>query len=334
MDNYDEEKIFLNSQKNAQNDKLFVYLNTKKDSKACNLKSVNEFLKYSYSLSIVENYLQYTDNAGEVHVLYTTKGITKGGEWLSSKLPSPPFDVFQGDNLRKSQEAQNVFIASNIKSILNDELYTEEFNEVLNDYDFTSMRNINGLSFTGLVLEWSKENSILLNIIISASKYVLVEHKKDEQSFIGSLLPREEATGISEIKARIDTITYEYTKPGGDLSNKEIKKLSKIDLLTTIARCNREKDLVIDESEFGTLFKITKLTSEYLSLSNRKKIRRSAGKSVNEQCKSLELDNDALDKLVSKCTKRLMKAAVHSLHKVEILKYLEDKMNYELPPKV
>jgi hypothetical protein len=169
--------------------------------------------------------------------------------------------------------------------------------------------------------------------MISASKYVLVEHKKDEQSFINSLLPKDEATGITDLKAKLKGISYKYTKSGGDLSNERVKTLSKIELLTSIAECNREKDLAIGKSDYGLLFKITKLNAEYLSISNRKGLKLSAVKSITEQCKSLKLDDDKLQTLIGKCRKRLLKAAVHSLHKVEILRYLSDKLAYELPPK-
>jgi hypothetical protein len=333
MDYYDEEKFFLSSQKTAHNDKLFLYLNCKEEGAACDTTTVNEFLKHSYKLSIVENRLQYKDEAGEVHVLNATKGITEGGEWLSSKLPLPPFDVFQDDNLRKSEEAQSLYTAINIKSIVDDENYTAEFDGVYKDYDFSKMKNANGLSFTSLVIDWSKENSFLIKIMISASKYVLVEHKKDEQSFINSLLPKDEATGITDLKAKLKSISYKYTKSGGDLSNERVKTLSKIELLTSIAECNREKDLAIGKSDYGLLFKITKLNAEYLSISNRKGLKLSAVKSITKQCKSLKLDDDKLQTLIGKCRKRLLKAAVHSLHKVEILKYLSDKLAYELPPK-
>lgn len=195
-------------------------------------------------------------------------------------------------------------------------------------------KNVSGLSFAGLVSEWSKENSIIVSIIISASKYVLIEHKKDEQSFINSLLPEKEAIGIDDLKAKLKSISYGYTKPGGNLSNEKVKNLSKIELLTAIAKCDDDKKRAIESSKFTVLYKITKLTSEYLSISNRKSLKLSAIKSVTKECKDLKLDDDALQKLIGKCRKRLLKAAVHSLHKVEILLYLKDKLAYELPPKV
>merc|ERR1712238_542859 len=100
-----------------------------------------------------------------------------------------------------------------------------------------------------------------------------VGHKKDEQSFIGSLLPEEEATGIYDLKALLKSISYKYTKSGGDLSNEKVKTISKIELLVSIAACNREKDLAIDGSNYGILFKLTRLNAEYLSISDRKKLK-------------------------------------------------------------
>jgi len=144
---FNEEDIILSSLKAANDDGLFLHFNSKDEGTVCDATSVKDFLDHSYDLVIVNNYLQYTDDAGDTHVLETTKGITEGGTWLSSKLPTPPFDVFQGDNLRKSEEAKSLFIAMNIKSILKDENYTKEFDEVCDDYDYITMKKCKWIIF-------------------------------------------------------------------------------------------------------------------------------------------------------------------------------------------
>jgi hypothetical protein len=45
-------------------------------------------------------------------------GVPECSDWLSSKLPRPSFDIFQDDNVRKSNEAQNYFIACIVNIIL------------------------------------------------------------------------------------------------------------------------------------------------------------------------------------------------------------------------
>ena len=150
---------------------------------------------------------------------------------MSTKLSRPTFDVFQDNNMRRSDEAKSIYIASNVKHILDNPDYFLEFDSIL----------LNGLSFSSLVSKWSQANLIIINIIISASKYVLVEHKKDEQSFIQNSLPDIEATTIANINADLRSIKFEYTNKGAILSNESVKTLSKIDLLQAISKCELEK---------------------------------------------------------------------------------------------
>jgi len=220
---------------------------------------------------------------------------------MSTKLSRPTFDVFQDNNIRRSDEAKSIYIASNVKHILDNPDYFLEFDSVLSGYDFEKLYNPNGLSFSSLVSKWSQANSIIINIIISASKYVLVEHKKDEQSFIQNSLPDIEATAIANINADLRSIMFEYTNKGAILWNENVKTLSKIDLLQAISKCELEKLRVSEKNSYSTLWKITKLNSEYLGLSNRKSLKISAMNMINKECNGSDIDDDTLNSLFIKC---------------------------------
>lgn len=195
------------------------------------------------------------------------------------------------------------------------------------------MAHPNGQTFAGLVNEWSKENSVIINIIISACKFNLVEHKKDGQSFITTMLPQREEIGLSDLIAKVKGINYSYTRPKGTLSNASVKGYTKVELLNKISECELEKNKIIENSKFSMLYHITRINSSYLSISLRKKLRLAAQESIIKDCKSLALDEDEVIKLISRARKRNFKTAVKSLIKEEVIKYVNDSVTYELPPK-
>ena len=84
-----------------------------------------------------------------------------------------------------------MYTAIVVKVIIDDKLYSDEFNEVFEGYNFLNMSNPNGQSFASLVAEWSKENSIIINIIISACKYKIVEHKKRRTIFYTNIVAKK-----------------------------------------------------------------------------------------------------------------------------------------------
>ena len=311
---------------------MFKHFDIRDDGVECTYDNVNDFQNHCFNLKIVDGVVQYMDNNGDIHELITSKGITAGGSWLSSKIP-PPFDIFQDDNVRKANEASSMYIAIIVKVILNDSLYSDDFNAVFEGYNINNMAHPDGQSFASLVNEWSKENSVIINIIISACKFNIVKHKKDEQSFIPTLLPKREKIGLSDLVAEIKGVTYSYTKHDGPLSNVNVKKYSKIELLQKISECEAQKNKIIEDSKFSMLYHISRLNSSYLSVSLIKRIRMLAQASIIKDCESLNLDEDSVIKFITRARKRNTKTAIRSLIKDEILKFINNQVAYELPPK-
>ena len=334
MDNFDVERYANAAARRAFEEGLLSHFKDNADCVEMNGKNVKSFLDEPLPLSIIDKKLCYKDSNGNLHALDTSEGVTKGSIWLSSKLVPPSFDIFQNGNIRKALEAQNLFVAINIVKLLNDVNYTNEFENVLKGYDFKTCTNpINGSTFVELVADWLQDNSIIINIIISSSKYIIVREKKDDQDVIIGMLPEKEAIGILELRDALKGVTFEYTKPGGKLSSKEVKKLSKIELLQTISKCEGEKEDIIQQSEYSTLWRILRLNSEYLSISQRKALKVCAYNEVTKAAEGVIDDADEISNLITKCKKRLISAAVTCLKMEQVELYLEDKLGYILPQK-
>ena len=102
---------------------------------------VNKFISEFKHIKINDNKLYYTNGSGdEIEMISETGVIEYSRGCLTNQ--NFEFDIFQDNNVRKANEAQNAYIACNIATILAHELYHEDLNDVLNGYDFTSFPNI------------------------------------------------------------------------------------------------------------------------------------------------------------------------------------------------
>lgn len=222
----------------------------------------------------------------------------------------------------------------NVTKILNNGNYSHEFNRVYNGYDFNSfVNNLNKGTFTQLISDWSQDNSIIVNIIISSSKYVTVRGKKRRARYNIVGLPSKQPIGISELKESLKSVMFEYTIPVDPLSASEVKKLTKTELLQAIAKCDMAKEEVIRKSNFSTLWRILKLNSEYLDLSTRKALKVCALKTITEAVKDFDLNVEEVNTLVTKCRKRLISATVRCIRTEQVKLYLDNKLDYVLPQK-
>jgi len=142
-------------------------------------------------------------------------GIFECSGWLSDKIPSPPFDVDQGGNLRKAVEAESLYCCALISAILKSSYFDEEFNEVRKGYDYESMNNpSNNTTYKGLLESWQAEQSFIINVIISAAKYKISNIKKDIEKFLKDGLNNEEVLGLSDLDINISIINEKYSKSG------------------------------------------------------------------------------------------------------------------------
>lgn len=106
--------------------------------------------------------------------------ISEQGEWISDKIPPCNFDIDQNGNVRKADEAEALFCAICVAHILKDEIFKNELNSIAKVYDFNNMKNIeeDGETFRDLINSWQNLQSVIINILISAYKYKILDFKK------------------------------------------------------------------------------------------------------------------------------------------------------------
>ena len=76
------------------------------------------------NIEVVEEGLSFTDSSGDIIACPNfSANISDDGLWLSSKIPDIGFDVEQGGNLRKAEEAESAYYFIIIVLVLKDELF-------------------------------------------------------------------------------------------------------------------------------------------------------------------------------------------------------------------
>jgi len=123
-----------------------------------NSESIRNMLSHTYKFEFDnKNNLCYIDESGEVNKCpYYGTSVSLDGEWLSQLLPSVSYDVDQGGNLRKAEEAECAYCAAMICLVLNNEDYSNELEDVITKYDFVKIAPLsdNGISFNELLQSW------------------------------------------------------------------------------------------------------------------------------------------------------------------------------------
>ena len=146
----------------------------------CNATSLNKLLSKAYTIKVVEDGIVFTDDNGdEIACPNFGVSIADDGRWLSSKLPDVPFDVEQGGNLRKAEEAEAAYCCCIVSLVLDDVIFVDELKTVMNNYDFSTMSALdNQQNFKDLLTEWQDLQSTTINICVSAAKYKISNVKK------------------------------------------------------------------------------------------------------------------------------------------------------------
>jgi len=116
----------------------------------------------------------FNDDGDKIYCPEILTSISEKGEWLSDKLPSIGFDIDQNGNVRKASEAEALYCCTIVSHIIKEESFKNDLNTVANSYNFHDMKplDINFKSFRDLLIEWQSLQSVIINIIISASKCI------------------------------------------------------------------------------------------------------------------------------------------------------------------
>lgn len=215
-----------------------------------------------------------SDKSGKEYIPEMLVTISQKGEGLSDVLPDINFDVEQSGLIKNAEEAEAIYITTIVAHILQDSIFREDLMYVANNYNFRNMSpndSIKGKTFVNLLNEWKNENSIIINIIISACKYRISSFKKDMESFLKDGLTDSEVAGLRELDVAVKRINQRFSQ--GKLSQREIQKLNKIERLELIHEKDVEISFKISNSPYGTLFRIMNLSTEYISAGKRKRYR-------------------------------------------------------------
>lgn len=266
--------------------------------------------------------------------MYVT--VSEKGEWLSDMIPNIEFDIDQSGNVRKAEEAEALFCLIVVANTLQDETFKNEIEEISKNYDFTGMRpnNAQRKNFISLLSEWQSLQSVIINILVSACRYRLNDYKKDVEKFLKDGLKDSEVVGLRDLDAKIRKINFEYSE--GVLSSREVKKLTKIERLSKIDERDSKIKECVNNSKFGTLYSILKLSTEYISPVKKKKIQIWVDAEVTRLLDSepfRSLKEERIN-IISQLTRRALRIERNSVRRLNIEGYINDGSDYKLPSKM
>jgi hypothetical protein len=301
------------------------------------IKIINELFEYPCKIdSDIFGIFYINEDNDKVYCPKMDFSISDSGEWLSDRLPPVPFDVEQSGNVRKSDEAEALYCAIVIAHILKEPIFKEEIRKMAKTYDFTNMKNNidQEQTFRGLINDWQSQQSVIINIIISACKFRISYFKKDMEKFLRDGISEEEVVGLRELQAVISAKNFAYSD--GELSPTNLKNLSKIDKLRLIDKRDAEISILIANSKAGVLYKLLNLSTEYISPIKKKKIQLWVKTEVdrlidgNVSYSTFKVDRS---QLISKLQRRALKFERNSVRKLHIERFLSDRPNFKFPSK-
>jgi len=88
------------------------------------------------------------------------------------------FGIDQSGNVRKANEAEALYCCTIVSHIIKEESFKSDLDAVAVSYDFNDMKPFsdNLKSFRELLNEWQALQSVIINIIVSASKFRLSDN--------------------------------------------------------------------------------------------------------------------------------------------------------------
>jgi hypothetical protein len=262
--------------------------------------------------------------------------ISEKGEWISSKLPPITFDIDQSGNVRKSEESESMYICAQVAHILSGDEFLYEFKQVANDYNFDEMagRSTEGNTFRTLLESWQSYQSVIINVLVSASKFKISSSKKDAEKFLKDGIGTSKEAELRDLESKIRAINFKYSQ--GELSPEKVKKLSKIKRLETINERDNVLTSLIVNSPVGDLYRALNLSSEYISPIKKKKIQLWIQKSVDELLQDDNFKDGNMERrsLISKFTRRAYRFEKTSIRKLTVENYINDPENFKLPSKL
>lgn len=303
----------------------------------CDSEEIRKLLNVPKLLSLKDDGLFYSTEAGDLEKCPTFgANISDDGRWLSSKIPSVSFDVDQGGNLRKGEEAEAAYCCAIVCLVVSDEIFSIELDSVINNYNYTTFDGLEGGSnFKELLTSWQNLQSVTVNVCVSAAKYNITDIKKDTEMFLRTGIQEDLVIELRSLDTKIKDINRNYST--GVLSPVNIRTLTKIEILQKLEDKNVEIQKNINESSVELLYKIFKLNSEYISPIVKKRLSSfaqiEADKLFKDGVMMVSYEKDK-KKIVDKWKKRFFRMELTSVKKIQVEKYLESPDTYVLPVKL
>jgi hypothetical protein len=189
-------------------------------------------------------------------------------------------------------------------------------------------------TFRELLNSWQDLQSVVINIIVSATKFKISFFKKDIEKFLRDGISEEEVAELRDLNAKLRGINFKYSE--GPLSRVEVKKLTKIERLHVIDERDVEINKCITESNVGTLYKLLHLSSEYIKVVDKRKIEIWVKKEVDTLLEKNSGYSDIIGErlqIISKLQRRALRFQKNSIRRLNVEKYVEDRENFKFPSK-
>lgn len=278
----------------------------------------------------------HDENGEKIYSPEMLTSITEKGEWLSERMPFITFDIDQNGNVRKADEAEAFYICICVANILKENEFKDEVRECAKNYDFIAMKNLSDKTsnFRDIVNSWQDLQSSIINILISACRYRISDVKKDIERFMKDGISDMEAAELRELESKVRSINFEYSE--GKLSPSKVKLLTKIQRLQLIDERDSKISSMIKNSKAGILFRILKLSSEYISPVKKKKISTWVRIEVDKMLNDTSYENLLGDRaqLISKYQRRAIRLEKISVRRANVIKYTNNKEDFKFPSKL
>lgn len=278
------------------------------------------------------------DNNNKLYCPNIDSGIDNIASWISDYLPSINLDLVQDGNSRKKLEAESVYILCSLNGAYNG-IFTEDIKDIYANgkYDFSALAAYDDKSqtFRGLLTEYKKLNSIIVNSIISSCLYKISDFKVKKDPLILGLMTDEERSACQNIDLKRVKIIID--------ADKEITLLSKDEPRIKRLQIINDREVKIQKifapngeyAKYKKVYGITKLNSKWITTTYDKKLRDTC---VKESSRIVEErgygeDKELLDEVYQKLRKTSIRLKVRELKLKEFDKYRELKDAYELPLK-
>ena len=214
-------------------------------------------------------------------------------------------------------------------------MYYNEFEEIVENYDFVTMSPYaNKMSFVQLLESWKKVQSVIINTIVSASCIKIATSKKNVAMFLREGLERCHLDGLRELVEKVRDVNKKYAN--NDMKRGKMENMTKLQRLKIIDKHDREIEDIVNKSPHCNIFKIMRLSSEYIDPVHKTRISKYCTDAVNNLVSNNPSSLNGYEdrtSLESQFKRRAMKIAVISLRKSEVVKFCADSSTYVLPRK-